>query len=669
MDRFHSCLRRAFPLAAITLALFGAVSCSDTITPPEQRLPDAAHFLEAANTETQLPQFDHTPRFEFEIQARGSLKPGHPIRLVLTGRANRATRDAEIRLTLPEVAAAEDSGWDEVVTPVGEESRPHIRFRRGLEAGERFREETSLVIPEPGYYYVVATGVQHSDDADTDGVLAQQMAAQALWLWISEDGGRITADFDTTVFSPDDRRERGPRTPANRPARVRGRNSPLTCTVTGPDDPVLMSVCPGSGWTPPEPEPWATASFIFTYDNEDTGHAYAAVQAAYVTWKITSSSGTQISQGAAYTNASGAIPQIDCKGPSSDRRIDVRLHTINTLARVHYLGKEEAGSYVGICGGGNEVRARKHMAHLFSNLQHTAEGHKQVFGSYPNRITAGLYDDGQTFYAYNVAGGELHIANVSHMVFREYGVMVAAHEHGHLWQDKVLWISPAQNGLMRMFTQVCPRQHLEENATTLACAWAEGFADWYAVAVREAAMPLYRERFEDNYFHLTCRAGQRNGLDIKCSDDGSIVQGAIHAFLWDLYDPSHTGEDHDRLKIEAWRIAEAIKTCLVKPADHHSYIPYNGVDHLIFCMGGQAPYRMRIGLEVQTFFNTRPQSKWAERASGAQISAGYYFNNLWMVNLYSKRVGMNPALDLGGGEPGTEVPPSGGTCLQEPCPA
>jgi hypothetical protein len=194
---------------------------------------------------------------------------------------------------------------------------------------------------------------------------------------------------------------------------------------------------------------------------------------------------------------------------------------------------------------------------------------------------------------------------------------------------------------------------------------AEGFADWYAVAVRESAMPLYKERFETNYFHLTCKEpGTRLNITIRCSDDGSIVQGAIHAFLWDLYDPGYTGENHDRLKIEGWRIAEAIKTCLVRPADRYEYIPYDGVDHIIYCMGGKAPYRVRIGSEEKIFFNTRPQSKWAQQYSGSPVSSGYYFDDLWVVNLYSKRVGMNPALDV---EPANAPPPEG-TCLQEPCP-
>lgn len=60
--------------------------------------------------------------------------------------------------------------WGEVVEiPVGEDVRPHLRLRRKFATGEKFHEQATVRIREPGYYYVVATILQHSDDPRING--------------------------------------------------------------------------------------------------------------------------------------------------------------------------------------------------------------------------------------------------------------------------------------------------------------------------------------------------------------------------------------------------------------------------------------------------------------------------------------------------------------------
>jgi hypothetical protein len=147
-----------------------------------------------------------------------------------------------------------------------------------------------------------------------------------------------------------------------------------------------------------------------------------------------------------------------------------------------------------------------------------------------------------------------------------------------------------------------------------------------------------------------CRADRRGRLRFqsfactpKCTDDGSIVQGAIHAFLWDITDPA--GEAGDNVQKRAADVVQAIKTCEVSLQVNGSFIPYTGIDHLIWCMEDRFPYEVIMytstGERKMTFFNTRSSSNWANDARGWSVDRfSNDFRRLWLKNLYSKRDGV-----------------------------
>jgi hypothetical protein len=108
-----------------------------------------------------------------------------------------------------------------------------------------------------------------------------------------------------------------------------------------------------------------------------------------------------------------------------------------------------------------------------------------------------------------------------------------------------------------------------------------------------------------------------------------------------------------------------------------NYIPYTGIDHLIWCMEARFPYTVLIrhpttGRDTTiTLFNTRPTNKYAVAAGGSTVEANSNnFRRLWLVNLYARRpeIGTAPVFysieqelepepepnpDLGGGGCGT----------------
>ncbi len=528
-------LRHPHLLAGISVAAVLA-ACTDDPAAPVPTVSGAPGYQLTTNVEPQA-EFDHRPSFELDVQAVGSFKPGHPIHLTFTASAVKSVADGELRVTLPEVVSAEESGWDVVLVPTGEVLRPHLQVRQAFAEGERARERITVRIPEPGYYLVAATGYRHRSEAEP-GKLTD-VSRRDYWLWIAEHGGKLTATMDTTVFSPDDRKQRGPVGSQRRASRLRSADASIECTLLPGDGVVIQSSpCPqdpGIGITPtPPPSPSATHTFRVLYDKSSYGVSQRPVPGARYIWSVTSSTGAAVSTGNGFVGADGSIPTIDCQGSTTDRRVTLNVYTLNEKAIVRYQNNERAGGAATSCGGPTNVYLDPEMAHLFLNTVKIYDGHRIHF-PFPTipRIEAGLYDDGRTYYHHDSTNGELHMAKLPQMIYSEDGVMFVTHEYGHHYQDRYLFTPGDGDGLMR-FTRDCRELHPPESSSNFGCALGEAFADWYAVVVRENELPDWRWRMEDNWFYRNCVGGNTPRGQITCTSDGSIVQGAVAAMLWDI---------------------------------------------------------------------------------------------------------------------------------------
>ncbi len=667
-----SAICRALCLAGV---LAGCVDDTNSPAAPLSNSFSPVHLPEGVPG----PDLVIEPRFDLDVDVTGTLKPGHPIHFTVRGSARYATQDAEVRLILPEVAAAERSGWGLVEIPVGKEIAPHFRMRRGFAGGERFRERATVTIPEPGYYFVQATVQQRSHDLEVsgDGHVIGTGAGKEMWLWIDERGGRVTDRFDPSLFPEATRGVKGPLGSEKKPPRIRDGDIVITCSVTpsGSGFTVADYGCPpppDSSLTignPPPPPPSATAAVTVTYSDATTGTVRPLVD-AWVTWKVFNTvNGSQVNSGAGYTNTSGASGIIDCMGQTSERRLHVTVHTENRKAEVKsYINSNPdrtlVGQYFGSCGGGIPVTADNQQAHLFMNLNKNWDGHQRAFGiSPPTLMRAGLYPQSGYGTRYDWGADHIRVEPLWDHVWGEMGVMVAAHEWGHLWQDQYLYEHPSTDGLKRFYNLMCPQRHPPGEYTNFGCALGEAFADWYAVVVRESDLPGWKRNMEENRLHLF-HCAQR------CTSDGSIVQGAIHAFLWDITDPA-TGEGHDAVQKTPGAVVASIKSCQVTE-NRVDWYAYNGIDHLIWCMERRFPYQVLLersnarGDTLQTFFDTRQQRYWINDARGYSVdNLSDAFRRLWLVNLYSRRVNVGTAPKLGNllpQEPEPQPPPTDPVC-------
>jgi hypothetical protein len=658
-------------------------ACVDAPSPVGAVSGESVHqaFQASGGEGTHGPDMVIEPRFEIDVDVEGALKPGHPIHLTVRGSAHFATRDAEVRLILPEVAAAKRSSWDLIEIPVGEELPPQLYMRKGFSTGESFRERATVTIPEPGYYYVLATVLQRSDDSQVsgEGYVIGSGASRDMWLWIDEQGGRVTDRFDPTLFPEGSRRVQGPLSSERRPPRVRDGDIVITCSVWPDGGITVASGCPEPFPTgPTDPPLSATAAVTVTYSDAGTGGTVRALADAWVAWKVFNTvNGTEVARGGGYTNTSGASATIDCMGPTSERRLQLTVHTENRKAEVKsYINsnpdRTQAGQYFGSCGGTIPITADNQQAHLFMNLSKNWDGHQRAFGiTPPVLMKAGLYPTSNygTRYDWGADHVRIEVAHWDH-IWGEQGVMVSAHEWAHLWQDQYLFKYPAADGLKRFYNLACPNPHPLGEYTNLGCALGEAFADWYGVVVRENDLPGWKLNMEENRFHLFY-CGQ------KCTDNGSIVQGAVGAFLWDIVDVGF-GEGHDRVEKAPILVVDAIKGCEVT-INRSDWFAYTGIDHLIWCMERRFPYQVRLrktsgsGDTLQTFFSTRASDRWANDARGFSVaSLSDDFRRIWLVNLYSKRinVGTGPVFSsiVPGEEPVPEEPPCGEGTNQPVCP-
>lgn len=593
---------------------------------------------------TRESEFVVEDRFTLRVEVEGSLKPGQPIHLKLAGTANFATEDAEVRVSLPEVSAAERSSWDAIAMPVGEEIVPHLRLRRGFTAGERFHARTTLAIPEPGYYFVAAAAKQHSYDRMTDlPYMVSDVSQSGIWLWIDDHGGRVTERFDSTLFSPDDRRERGPRTKKSKPPRIHKKGYHTSCSLY-PSDPIVIQACPGTNPVPPAAGS-GTQSYSVVYDR---GGIVIPVPGIRYVWEVRTSTGQIVNTGQGWTDTSGNVPPINCEGSSTERFIKIHFYTLNNDVKVIYQTEDGlAGGQSGGCGGASLVGVNPHMAELLLNLLKTVEGHKRIFGALnPSRILARLNDSNIT--GYYPSAREIRIAATNTLVYGEFGAFVAAHEWGHWWQDATLFSGSSRNGLMRYYSNECKSIHPPQSTSSVQCAVGEAFADWYAVTVRGSATGRWVTDLESNFYHLNCQQGTYvYGVAVQCSNDGGAVQGAIHSLLYDLTDDSGTSEAWDFVRYEPWVVTAVISECWVKTNDGTN-MAYDGIDHLILCMEGRVPYEVKIGGTVQTLFAARNTNKQAKSYLGRSLALGSdYLRRTWLVNLYSKRFGTAPAFEHG----------------------
>jgi hypothetical protein len=218
-------------------------------------------------------------------------------------------------------------------------------------------------------------------------------------------------------------------------------------------------------------------------------------------------------------------------------------------------------------------------------------------------------------------------------VWGPLGIFVAAHEYGHAVHERALGGNVAGGQ--------CPSPHYIDGAHNLQCAYSEGFANFHAVATRRADLRNEGESdwaIEQNFNYPGWV--YEHGSPVSPSTDGSIIEGAVAAFLYDLVDapdwpdsPFNTADgDDDSVTFPGSYLADIIRTCNVL---YSSWTRADGIDHLIYCLEQQVDPAVTGS---QMYFPTRSSDPFNQTEAAAEPPGWSVavIRALWTRNLYGQ---------------------------------
>jgi hypothetical protein len=527
-------------------------------------------------------------RFSVDVRASGSFRPGQPIQITVTGAANLNTGNTTVQLLLPEVAAAERGGWSRMEYGPGGAVQPALVARQAMSRGQSLTRTANITIPRPGYYQVIASVIQ-SEESPSDErpeQLVQNVAHDEIWLWVSENGGRVTESFEPNRIPESMHRVPGPLTPMTQApptARTDAAEGPRTqrAAATRP----RTNHAPISGWVD-------IHAMYMNQDIKNPDNTYGALRPipnARYEFIIYNRLGTQVQIAPGETDTEG-LAFMQCYSDANGwGRYKLKVYLDNnrvTMAEQLVL-ETQIRDFATTCGTVANEQALtgnlpKERAHVFQNLDRAIRNGDAFFGRQRGDITVAMSSThSYSTYEWSTAARRLIIATnpgtgFAGQIWGTYGAFVQAHEYGHAYHNDVL------GGVERYYynpypTPVCPTVHNMQDATNLQCALAEGFADYYAVV----ALPGGTGGIQNDLEVAVYSPGATNLFGKAAGANGSIIEGAVASFFYDITDPAN--ETHDQTQYPGSYVADIVRSCQVYAG---AWRLNNGVDDIAYCFLG-----------------------------------------------------------------------------------
>lgn len=606
------------PGLALVLATVLA-GCSDT-------LPTRSSTSELSAVQATPPgggQREHlraVPRYVVDLDAAGSLRPGQPLHLTATVDGRLPTEEVEIRIFLPEVAAAEQSGWDVVRVPRNTEFAPQARSRRSLGRGQRTHVSANVIIREPGYYMALASVVQKSGEPlINEGGYVQNVIHKEIWLWIDENGGRVTDTYDESVFPVGVRRQPGPLSTYQEAPRLRVERDVDTAPL-----PSVGARTAASGWTGGQVSYWITYvhkdSLRYSDLTGQLDNKFPVIAQGNV--RIYDAANQLVESYSGYIDDDSFV-EISCyAGGRYEMEITFESPMYFTL------NPKQAGSWSGYfstdCGISTLGLVNANRAHLWRNLSKATAGASlfgrtrpwlevDVDGGTGSYYCSGANSTGCRKSDYIHISTQPNSSGYEEHIWGAFGSFVAGHEYGHAYHNKAL------DARLETLYPGCPG-HGFGAPLSMECAYFEGFANYYAVAVLGGRAGYLTDGIEANSWFP--------------GGDGSRYEDAVAAFLMDATDnvwsvPNRTADD-DAVSFYGDWMAGIIRTCEVYAGG--AWRKPTGIDHIVYCMEGQVDTRITGSTN---YFPVRSSDPTAQRNSATPYGFSQSdVRTLWLRNLY-----------------------------------
>jgi hypothetical protein len=594
-------------LRAVAGSLIGMLSltqgCTDSTGPSLE--PSVQQAPPDASAATQ--DFDHMKplhRYSITVTPEVLSRAGAASRFNIHVVANYSSPTTRIDIVFPELARAKLP----ITTPADNQELPaSASVQSVLGRGARLTIPAAAEVPTSGLYRIAVTA---RDDRDTtellDGQPISQLEYVEAWIYVDEHGAAFADSLsdalipDTVLVAP------GPRMLRHQPRQASSSLAPnraLKRPGPGLELDRLFGDCD---------------QFHFVYYNGNT-LSYLPAAGLSVQGDVTDDWTGQVVQ-----SINTATDQFGdfyvCTGPGTGYSGHVNLQG-NGL-------KFETPLVDGSFGGGesNGYYTELHATQsadtwLFLNLSTTKQTSLTRFGYSRPELKVTVSTNASSTIRYNSGEDRVYLDRTSGFD-PYYGWFAPAHEHGHAYHEKALGGIPS-------VTNCNP--HYLSGASSLSCAYVEGWADFFAGFVRGdllVATDGSDYKFEHNSYYTA-------------SADGSKIEGPVAAFFYDLVDGSSspdgitngTDGDDDAINYVASYLAQIVKTCTVR--NGLTWIRPNGVDHVIYCMERTIDPTITGS---STYFPTRSPdpSDFAESATEPTGWSQSAIRILWKHNLYGE---------------------------------
>ena len=478
-------------LVAACLLAGAAVGCTDQSPTTAPNLDVAG---EAPTSATGHDRMAVLPRFSLKLTASGSFKPGTPITLHARAEGIRASRSVEFRIFLPEAELARARGGTAYDGRFEGEVPTVARWRGGMGRGQVSERTARTSVLAPGYYQAVLSAQASSDEpALSGGDPVVSSATRSVWLLVTEQGGRVTEEFDPTAIPTGYAVESGPFHAA--PASM-APSASLTM-----EDEEQTPQPPPSGGTGT-----STRRYRLAYVHEVTGVLLPVANAAV-------SADFQVRFTDAYGYVTIPCPATNIVASLANTRVSVDA----TRSIASACGSPQADGEAALVLFSSPFAV---FAHVFQTMNTVALRAEAFFGRARDQVAVHItVFDQQAFYS----RGDGPTSEYIHLpvsfggqtsIWSSFGTFTMAHEYGHAFQNHALGgLSDSGDGC---------GEHSFSSLESIGCAWNEGFADYFSVAL----MPYEGGFYDDISEGRPMSYARSVGIY-----DGSRVEGAVAAFL------------------------------------------------------------------------------------------------------------------------------------------
>lgn len=544
-----------------------------------------------------LNDLEAIPRFEITLSVDGSLKPGVPVRVAYGATARLGTARAVLELQAPDVQLARSTDWRNARPKPRQQVAPLGRMVASAAANATLRQSTVLTFEKPGFYRLIATAAAPEEGPLAAGGYVNNFAYKEIWVLISERGGEVFPEFDHRVFGDSLQVAPGP-------FRLRARaQADAGSTGTTAKRSLIPSAGPSLTTIP------NTINGYVLYYDPSVSQYLPLVNVSINSQEWDSYEARYYGGPGSSTDENGYF-EMGCPADGNMLELSISLHGSFAYVGSGVITGNQIWSWdcaSGADGGFTLSGSWAESAFAYQEITNTAVSAYSLYGVTRDQVVVRFVDTGTSYYEKSQPWGPTGYADRITLsraggIFGSWGKFTIAHEYGHAMQHRRFGDYPSSIN--------CPSPHYLYGDEDMTCAYVEGFADYFAVATRGS---------------VTGFDGTVEGNGWYPGGDGSRVEGAVSAFLYDVTDPAN--EAHDTMAYPGSYLRTVMTSCSVFKSGtwFHAY----RISHLIDCMENS------LSPTAQSFFPT--DGGWTAYTESATEPSGWSASAIrtnWRKNLF-----------------------------------